>query len=83
MRIPSHPVALALISAAGPMATTSANISGYKSTGKIGDISKKLLAGVDLVIDGGPVPIGKESTIIDLAQKPFKVLRKGAIEIKP
>ncbi|PIZ16017.1 threonylcarbamoyl-AMP synthase, partial [Candidatus Desantisbacteria bacterium CG_4_10_14_0_8_um_filter_39_17] len=81
IRIPKHPVPLALVGAAGPMATTSANISGYKSARKIGNISKKLLKRVDLVIDGGSASAGKESTILDLTQKPFRVLREGVAKI--
>ena len=82
VRIPGHAVARGLVGAAGPLATTSANVSGCKSARKIKDISKKLFAAVDVVIDGGSTPVGKESTVLDLTQKPFKVLREGAVRIK-
>lgn len=82
VRIPDHPVPLALVRNSGPMATTSANISGYKSAKKTGNIPKRLLEEVDLVMDGGSVPVGKESTILDLTREPFMVLRKGAIPIR-
>lgn len=82
VRIPDNPIALAIVESAGPLATTSANISGKKSPVKIKDIPVRLLKKVDLVIDGGPAKIGRESTVLDLTEEPFKVLRKGAIKIK-
>ena len=79
MRVPAHKIALNLIRRAGPLATTSANVSGMKSLVKIKNIGKKLFSQVDLTINGGPASAKKESTIIDFSTQKPKVLRRGSI----
>lgn len=77
IRIPDHPPLLALIAAIGePVITTSANRSGDPAPRSLADIDDAFFAGVDLALDGGPCPIGKPSTIIDMTGEGDKVLRK-------
>ncbi len=79
MRMPDHPVALALIRAAGPIAAPSANFSGDPPPRSIKEIPKALLEKVDLVLDAGRTPVGVPSTVIDLTQKVPVMVREGVI----
>ena len=64
-RVPSHPVALALIAAAGvPLAAPSANRSGRVSPTSAAHVAADLYGRVDWILDAGPTPLGLESTII-------------------
>lgn len=81
-RAPDHPVALELISAAGPLYTTSANVSDQPDTLGADDVliafatQQEQLAAV---LDGGAVPGGVASTVLDLSVDPARVLRAGPI----
>jgi L-threonylcarbamoyladenylate synthase len=80
VRIPDHPVPYALIKGLGmPIIGTSANISGKPTLTSAEDVRRELGKSVDMVIDAGPVPNGKESTVIDVAGEIPVVLREGAI----
>jgi len=80
IRIPSHPVARALVQAAGgPITGTSANLSGSPGCSRITDIPQKLLQAVDRVLDAGTLKGGTGSTILDITCDPPRVLRQGAI----
>ncbi len=79
LRVPAHPVARAVITAAGaPLAMPSANRSGHLSPTRAGDVS-----GLDgraaLILDGGPTRHGVESTVVALLDGPAVVLRPGPI----
>lgn len=79
IRMPDHPVALALISASGcPIAAPSANKFGKLSPTKAEHVRKQLHL-VDHVLDGGPTRVGIESTVIALHDDGFVVLRQGII----
>ena len=68
VRMPSHPVALALIRAAGfPLAAPSANPFGRLSPTEAGHVRDQFRDGIDLILDGGPCAVGVESTILSLA----------------
>lgn len=82
VRMPDHPVALALIRAAGPLAAPSANLSGQKPPTRVSEIPKALLKRVDLVLDAGPTTVKVPSTVLDLTVSPPKVLREGVIKAK-
>ncbi len=82
VRIPGHPVPLEIIKAAGPITSTSANISGQPAATTAEEVKQQLSNKVDLIIDGGKSPIGQASTIIDVSQEPFKILRQGSISKK-
>jgi L-threonylcarbamoyladenylate synthase len=80
LRMPDHPVALALIRALGaPLATTSANRSGQPSCTTADAVQTQLPTGYTLLIDAGASPGGRDSTVLDLASSPPRVLRPGAI----
>ena len=80
VRIPAHPIPVALIQGVGtPIAGTSANLSGQPSALTAEDVHTQLGDKVDLVIDGGRCPGGLESTIVDLTRETPVILREGAI----
>lgn len=81
-RAPDHPVALALIGAAGPIFATSANISDQPDTLGADEVLIAFATDQDdlaAVLDGGPVPGGVASTVVDLTVTPARVLREGPI----
>jgi L-threonylcarbamoyladenylate synthase len=81
-RAPDHPVALALISAAGPLFTTSANISDEPDTLDADDVLIAFATqadALDAVVDGGRVPGGVASTVLDLTRDPARILREGPL----
>lgn len=80
VRCPSHPVAHALISAAGvPIAAPSANLSGRPSPTCAAHVIEDLTGRVDMILDGGACEFGLESTIIKLDGEDGTLLRPGAI----
>lgn len=80
IRMPNHPVALALIDESGCMiAAPSANTSGKPSPTEAGHVALDLDGKIPMILDGGPVGIGIESTIIDLTEKVPMILRPGYI----
>lgn len=84
LRCPAHPVALALIEAAGPLAAPSANrfgrVSPTRAADVVADLGDWLDPLRDLVLDGGDCPVGVESTILDCTGRSPRILRWGAIE---
>lgn len=81
VRIPNHPVALALIDGGGmPITGTSANPSGGQEPITARDVWKLLGDKVDLIIDGGPAQEGVPSTILDVSGNTPSLLRAGALE---
>jgi L-threonylcarbamoyladenylate synthase len=84
LRCPAHPVALAVIDAAGPLAAPSANRFGRVSPTSAEDVVTDLgdrLGPDDVVLDGGDCPVGVESTILDCTGPAPTVLRWGAVEV--
>jgi L-threonylcarbamoyladenylate synthase len=80
IRMPDHPVPLALIRGSGmPIVGTSANISGKSNPLTIDGVREQIGDKVDLVIEGGPAPKGAESTVVDVTGPLPVVLRVGAI----
>lgn len=80
VRVPNHPVPIALIKGLGaPITGTSANRSGEPSPITAVDVYKQLRSKVDLIIDGGKCPIGISSTVLDLTTNPLKMIREGTI----
>jgi L-threonylcarbamoyladenylate synthase len=83
LRVPSHPVARALLHALGqPVAAPSANRYQGLSPTTAAHVIKELGERVDLVLDGGPCDTGIESTVVDSSVEPSRVLRPGAIGIE-
>jgi len=80
IRVPDHPTARTLLQAAGrPIAAPSANRSGMLSPTTAAHVVAGLNGRVDLVLDGGPCPVGIESTIVDLSVAPAALLRPGGL----
>ena len=79
VRVPAHPVALALLRASGvPLATTSANMSGKPSLNTGKDVAAEFAARCEFVVDAGAAG-GQESTLVDASSTPVRVLREGAL----
>lgn len=80
IRMPEHKAALLLIEASGGyVAAPSANTSGRPSPTLAGHVKEDMDGKVDMILDGGPVGIGVESTIVDLTEKKPVILRPGYI----
>ncbi len=80
IRWPAHPIAEALIKAAGvPIAAPSANRSGRPSPTDAGHVMEDLVGRIELILDGGMVGVGLESTVLDLTQAPPTILRPGGV----
>lgn len=80
IRVPSHPVARALIRSAGsPLSAPSANSFMHLSPTRAEHIEDSILDGLALVLDGGPCEVGLESTVIDCTDGTVRVLRPGHI----
>jgi L-threonylcarbamoyladenylate synthase len=80
VRVPAHPVPVALAQGLGaPVVGTSANLSGKPSALTAGEVYSQFGDNIDLVIDGGRCPGGRESTIVDVTGEVPVVLREGAI----
>ena len=80
VRMPNHPVALDLIRKSGCLiAAPSANTSGRPSPTEASHVAEDLSGRIAMILDGGPVGIGIESTIIDLTETKPMVLRPGYI----
>lgn len=80
VRMPSHPAAARLIEyAGGYVAAPSANLSGRPSPTQAKYVQEDMDGRIDMIVDGGAVGIGLESTIIDLTVTPPQILRPGYI----
>lgn len=83
IRVPAHPVARALIEAAGlPIAAPSANLFSRPSPTRAAHVLEDLDGRIDIVLDAGPTDVGVESTVLDLTQDPPVVLRPGAVTLE-
>ncbi len=83
VRMPDHPIALALIEAGGGyIAAPSANTSGRPSPTRAAHVAEDLQGKIDMILDGGDVGIGLESTIVDLTEEKPVILRPGYINQK-
>jgi L-threonylcarbamoyladenylate synthase len=79
VRVPAHPLAQRLLTAFGkPVAAPSANRSGHVSPTTADHVLADLGGAIDLVLDGGPTPVGLESTIVECIDAP-RLLRLGAV----
>ena len=83
VRMPSDPIANRMIALAGvPVAAPSANTSGRPSPTTAQHVLQDMDGRIDMIIDGGPVGIGVESTIVDVSVETPTVLRPGAITME-
>ncbi|MBL8076470.1 MAG: threonylcarbamoyl-AMP synthase [Anaerolineales bacterium] len=81
VRIPDHPNARDLLIAAGPMAVTSANISGQPSPTTAQEVFNQLSGRIPLILDGGTTPGGVPSTLVDCTGNEPVILREGPISL--
>lgn len=80
VRMPNHPVALALIRESGtPIAAPSANVSGKPSPTSASHVMEDLSGKIEFVLDGGETSVGVESTVLDITQPVPVILRPGGI----
>jgi L-threonylcarbamoyladenylate synthase len=82
VRVPNHEIARALLQAAGPMAVTSANISGAQSPVSAEQVFEQLRGRIPLIIDGGRTPGGVPSTVVDCTAPELRILREGPIGLE-
>lgn len=81
IRMPDHPVALALLERTGPMAVTSANLTGRPAATDVSEAERMLGESVEAYLDGGPSTGGQASTILDVTGETPRVLRRGALTV--
>jgi L-threonylcarbamoyladenylate synthase len=79
VRVPDHTVARMLLHYAGPMAVTSANLSGQPSPVTAHDVLEQLDGRIDLILDGGQTPGGIPSTVVNCLGAEPVILRQGPI----
>lgn len=83
LRVPAHPVALALLRACGrPLAAPSANRSGWPSPTRAEHVLADLDGRVEIILDGGPTLHGLESSVLDLSRERPMLLRRGAVTLE-
>lgn len=83
IRMPNHKVALSLIEESGvPIAAPSANLSGRPSPTEASHVIEDLFGKIDMIIDGGRVNIGVESTVLDISVEIPTILRPGRVTIE-
>ena len=83
IRMPNHPVALALIKESRcPIAAPSANLAGKPSPTSAQHVFTDLNGRIDAILDAGPTRIGVESTVLDLSSEPAMILRPGGTSLE-
>lgn len=80
IRMANHPIALELCEKFGPIATTSANLSGGNNPHNAKNVFDQLKNRIPLILDGGECPGGVPSTVVDCTTNEIRILRQGAIK---
>jgi L-threonylcarbamoyladenylate synthase len=81
VRMPDHEVALAVLERTGPLAVSSANITGRPAARDADEAEEMLGAEVEVIVDGGSAPGGEASTIVDCTGSQGRILRRGALSL--
>jgi L-threonylcarbamoyladenylate synthase len=81
VRMPSHPLALELLAETGPMAVSSANLTGAPAATTAKDAQEQLGGLIEIYLDGGPCEADIPSTIVDLTYDMPRLLRKGVVSV--
>jgi L-threonylcarbamoyladenylate synthase len=81
VRMPDHPVALEILERTGPLAVSSANLTGRPAATEAAEAEEMLGDEVEVIVDGGTSPGGSASTIVDATRTPGRVLRLGAVSL--
>ncbi|MEN8173370.1 MAG: L-threonylcarbamoyladenylate synthase [Chloroflexota bacterium] len=79
VRVPDHPDALALLKASGPLAVTSANLSGQEDARTAQNVFDQLEGRLALILDGGRTPGGQASTVLNCLGPELEILRPGPL----
>ncbi len=82
VRMPNHRVTLALLQGTGPLAVTSANLSGAESPTTAQAVMRQLAGRIALILDGGSTPGGQPSTVVDCTTPELEILRQGPITLE-
>ena len=83
VRVPNHQLALKLIETSGiSIAAPSANLSGRPSPTRADHVLEDLSGRIEAVLDGGPCPVGVESTVLSLLSEPSVLLRPGGVTLE-
>jgi tRNA threonylcarbamoyl adenosine modification protein (Sua5/YciO/YrdC/YwlC family) len=82
VRMPDHPVAIELLSRTGPLAVSSANLSGMPAATDADQAESMLGESVEVILDAGPTPGPEPSTIVDVTGDRGRVLRLGAVTLE-
>jgi len=82
VRMPDHPVTLELLNRMGPMAVTSANLSGSSNTITAQQVFDQLHGRIPLILDGGQTPGGQPSTVVDCTGDQPVILRQGPVTLE-
>lgn len=81
VRMPDHPVALAILNRTGPLAVTSANLSGQKEATTADEVLAQLGDSLSAIIDGGETPGGTPSTVVEVSGDELTILRPGPLSL--
>ena len=81
IRMPNHPLTLELLDITGPLAVTSANISGKPNTVSAAQVFAQLQGRIPLILDGGDTAGGSPSTVVDCTGNKPVILRNGPISL--
>ena len=81
VRMPDHEVALAVLERTGPLAVSSANITGRPAARDADEAEEMLGADVEVIVDSGSAPGGEASTIVDCTGSQGRILRRGALSL--
>jgi L-threonylcarbamoyladenylate synthase len=79
VRMPDHPVAIEVLERTGPLAVSSANLTGHPAATDADQAEEMLDDDVEVIVDAGTSPGGEASTIVDATTTPGRILRLGAI----
>jgi L-threonylcarbamoyladenylate synthase len=82
IRMPDHSIALELLRNIGPLAVTSANISGEENANTAAEVLRQLNGRVHLILDGGKTTGGVPSTVLDCISDSMTILRQGPITLE-
>ncbi|MFC6286588.1 L-threonylcarbamoyladenylate synthase [Nocardioides sp. GCM10027113] len=82
VRMPDHPVALALLERTGPLAVSSANLTGKPAAVDADQAEEMLGDKVEVIVDAGEAPGKEASTIVDVTGTQGRVLRRGALSLE-
>lgn len=82
VRMPDHDLALELLERTGPLAVSSANLTGRPAATEAGQAEEMLGTDVEVIVDGGEAPGKQASTIVDVTGTQGRVLRRGALTLE-